>query len=94
MASAPVNTSVVIGGLVAAALLVGFGPSVGKRFGRFLQTRNLPQYVLRSRSGVTVHVSPIGCAITKLLAPDSHGRVSDIVLGFDDLTAYLVRKRP
>ena len=94
MASAPaVNTTVVIGGLIAAAVLFGLGPPLSKRFGRFLQIRNLPQYILRSGSGVTVHISPIGCAITKLLAPDSRGRVSDVVLGFDDLTAYLVSTR-
>ena len=90
---APAVNATVVGGLVAAALFIGFGPSLGKRFGRYFTTRGLPTYVLRSETGVSIHISPIGCAITKLLAPDARGRVSDIVLGFDDLTAYLVRMR-
>lgn len=88
---APTVNATVIGGLVAAILLIGLGPPFGKRFGRFLTTRSLPLHVLKSESGVSVHISPIGCAIQKLLVPDSRGRLKDVVLGFDDLTAYLVR---
>ncbi|KAK9862787.1 hypothetical protein WJX84_006795 [Apatococcus fuscideae] len=91
---APAVNATVVGGLVAAALFIGFGPSLGKRFGRYFTTRGLPTYVLRSETGVSIHISPIGCAITKLLAPDARGRVSDIVLGFDDLTAYLDGRNP
>ena len=88
---APTVNATVIGGLVAAILLIGLGPPLGKRFGRFVTTRSLPIHVLKSKSGVSVHISPIGCAIQKLLVPDSRGRLKDVVLGFDDLTAYLVR---
>ena len=90
---APTVNATVIGGLLAAVVLIGLGPPLGKRFGRFWTTRNLPLHVLNSESGVSVHISPIGCAIQKLLVPDSRGRLKDIVLGFDDLTAYLVRLR-
>lgn len=89
---APTINATVIGGLIAAVVLIGLGPPLGKRFGRFLTTRSLPLHILNSESGVSVHISPIGCAIQKLLVPDSRGRLKDIVLGFDDLTAYLVRE--
>lgn len=50
--------------------------------------------VLRGSNGSEVHVSPIGACIVQLWMPDRDGNVSDIVLGFDDLTAYVDGRSP
>ena len=47
-------------------------------------------YVLRNNKGVEVHVTPLGAIITRLLVPDRHGDLSDVVLGYDDTSRYLV----
>ena len=40
--------------------------------------------------GVEVYINPIGCAIERLVVPDSKGRLADVVLGFDTKESYLV----
>ncbi|KAK3238165.1 hypothetical protein CYMTET_51806 [Cymbomonas tetramitiformis] len=67
------------GGAALAALAVYTGIVTKKR--------DETPFVL-SGGGITVHISPFGATILKLLAPDRHGKVDDIVLGFDDLVPY------
>lgn len=37
---------------------------------------------------IEVHITPIGASITRILTPDRHGNIDDIVLGYDDLNRY------
>lgn len=53
----------------------------------------MPVFVLKSESGVEVHVRPLGCCIQRILAPDRAGQLADVVLGFDDMKPYSVRLR-
>lgn len=45
-------------------------------------------YHLRNASGLQATFSTYGATLTRLLAPDRHGRPGDVVLGFADETAY------
>lgn len=47
--------------------------------------------VLRNGRGVEVTILHVGATIQKLLVPDKHGKVVDVVLGFDNVQAYEVR---
>ncbi|MFZ0661179.1 MAG: aldose epimerase family protein [Acidobacteriaceae bacterium] len=40
-------------------------------------------------SGLTVEIITYGATVTRLLVPDRGGRLADVVLGFDNLDAYL-----
>jgi len=45
-------------------------------------------WTLRGMSGLTLEIITYGAALTRLLVPDRDGRFADVVLGFDNITAY------
>lgn len=44
---------------------------------------------MRNRHGARVHILPLGANISRLDAPDRHGALADVVLGFDRPELYL-----
>lgn len=50
-------------------------------------------YTLTNKHGVEVKITNYGGIVTSLRVPDRGGRLDDVVLGFDNLDAYL-RKHP
>jgi aldose 1-epimerase len=46
------------------------------------------EYTLKNANGIEVSCLNYGCAITKMIAPDSRGNYENIVLGFQDAVAY------
>lgn len=46
-------------------------------------------WILTGRGGLVLEVITFGGIVTRLLAPDRHGVLADIVLGLDSLDAYL-----
>lgn len=45
-------------------------------------------WTLHGACGLTVEIITYGASVTRLLAPDREGRLADVVLGFDNLSAY------
>jgi aldose 1-epimerase len=45
-------------------------------------------WTLQGASGLAVEIITYGASVTRLLAPDREGRLADVVLGFDNLSAY------
>lgn len=52
----------------------------------------LRSFVLKNAKGVEVHITPVGAAIQRLLVPDKHRQVADVVLGFDRASTYATCK--
>jgi aldose 1-epimerase len=46
-------------------------------------------YTLTNRNGMQVTITNYGGRVVSVLAPDRHGKVADVVLGFDHLDGYL-----
>jgi aldose 1-epimerase len=46
-------------------------------------------YTLTNANGLVAKIITYGALLTQLHVPDAYGHLSDIVLGFDDLTGYL-----
>lgn len=46
-------------------------------------------YTMRSASGAEVSLTNVGAAVLSLRVPDRTGRLTDVVLGYDTLEAYL-----
>ena len=46
-------------------------------------------YTLTNRNGIEVRITNYGGRVISLLAPDRHGKMADVVLGFDNLDDYL-----
>ncbi|GJY09417.1 aldose 1-epimerase [Tanacetum coccineum] len=49
-----------------------------------------PQIFELNNGSMKVLVSNYGCTITSLFVPDKHGKLDDVVLGFDTLDPYLL----
>jgi aldose 1-epimerase len=58
-------------------------------FGKTSDGQNVDIYTLTNRRGVKVRITNYGGIITSLKVPDRNGNPGDIVLGFDNLDAYL-----
>src|SRR5947199_587281 len=58
-------------------------------FGKTSDGQNLDIYTLTNRRGAEVKITSYGGIITSLKVPDRNGKLGDIVLGFDNLDAYL-----
>jgi aldose 1-epimerase len=58
-------------------------------FGATPEGQPVDIYTITNSQGIEVRVINLGGAITSLLAPDKNGNQDNIVLGFDDLEAYL-----
>ncbi|KAK9811514.1 hypothetical protein WJX72_005126 [[Myrmecia] bisecta] len=39
-------------------------------------------YVLKNKQGLEAHILPVGAVVQKLLLPDRHGNLDDVILGF------------
>ena len=71
------------GGAQAAGL-----SSEHKPFGKTNDGTAVEQYVLRNSHGMQATVITYGGVLQSLKVPDKHGKVEDVVLGFDDVQGY------
>ena len=58
-------------------------------FGRDHLDRPVTEYTLKNASGSSVSVLDLGGTITRLMMPDRHGALGDVVLGYDDAISYM-----
>ena len=73
--------------IVAGAIPLWY---LGKKLKSWYTLKHLESYILSAPNGMEVHISPLGGIIQRLYVPDVHGELEDVVLGYDDLEAYLV----
>lgn len=71
------------GGTQAAGLA-----SEHKPFGKTNDGIAVEQYILRNSHGMQATVITYGGVLQSLEVPDKHGKVEDVVLGFDDVQGY------
>src|SRR4029434_2218502 len=58
-------------------------------FGKTPEGQSVDIYTLKNSHGAEVKITNYGGIVTSLKVPDRTGQLSDIVLGFDNLDAYL-----
>jgi aldose 1-epimerase len=67
-------------------------PTITRRpFGRAPTGEEVPLYTLTNARGMQVAVTPWGATVVSVKVPDRHGKLDDVVLGFDSLDGYLAR---
>jgi len=78
-------------GVVAALGAPGGAANRGIKKNAFGKTAEGPVdlYTLTNRNGIEVRITNYGGRVVSLLAPDRHGKMADVVLGFDNLDDYL-----
>jgi aldose 1-epimerase len=57
-------------------------------FGRTSDGQEVTRFTLQSAGGMQLEVLDYGAIVQCLYVPDRHGRVVDVVLGYDDLSSY------
>jgi aldose 1-epimerase len=60
-----------------------------KEFGKTPDGTAVEEYTLTNKNGVKAKVITYGAILTELHVPDKDGKLTDVVLGFDDLKGYL-----
>lgn len=61
-------------------------------FGTLSSGEDVHLYTITNSQGASVDISTLGCAIVSLRVPDRHGRLDDVVLGYDTPGEY--RQKP
>lgn len=56
--------------------------------------QEVKQYTLTNQAGMVVKLINYGGTISNIFAPDSNGKLEDVVLGFDSLPGYLSKENP
>ncbi|XP_076244482.1 galactose mutarotase [Calliopsis andreniformis] len=56
--------------------------------------RSIEKYTLKNQMGQEVDIITYGATITSIRTPDKQGRISDVVLGFDNIEGYLSAHNP
>lgn len=64
-----------------------------RAFGDF-EGKPVKEYTLRNANGMQVSIINYGGTITKIITPDSEGKMGDVVLGFESLEGYLQKGNP
>jgi aldose 1-epimerase len=57
-------------------------------FGETADGREVTRYRLENSSGMVLSVLDYGCTIQSVMVPDKSGRLTDVVLGYDDIAGY------
>jgi aldose 1-epimerase len=65
------------------------GSMESQLFGKTKDGTAVEQYTLKNSRGMTAKIITYGGIITELHVPDRGGKLDDVVLGFDNLDAYL-----
>jgi aldose 1-epimerase len=60
-----------------------------KAFGKTADGTEVDLYTLTNTAGTTARIMTYGAILTELTAPDRDGKMTDVVLGFDNLKDYL-----
>lgn len=68
--------------------------AASKRVVARVQAASMRRIVLKATNGVEVHLVPLGASVVQLWVPDRDGNVADVVLGFDDVQAYVDGSNP
>ena len=58
-------------------------------FGKLPDGTEIESYTLHNTQGASAKVIAYGATLTELYVPDRHGKMGDVVLGFDNLEGYL-----
>jgi aldose 1-epimerase len=65
-------------------------PIKSTKFGS-VGNRDVELYTLTNANGLVLEVMTYGAIVRRLEVPDRHGKLADVVLGFDDLASYTAR---
>lgn len=84
-------TAVVMVTLLASSAQAHAAPSTitMQAFGKTPDGTEVTLYTLKNRNGLSVDITNYGGIVTRLLVPDRHGQLGDVVLGYNSVEDYI-----
>ncbi len=67
---------------------------IKESFGQTTGGQAVDAFILENAAGVKVKIINYGATIVSVEAPDRHGRLADVVMGFDDMAGYQSADNP
>ena len=61
-----------------------------RTFGKLSSGEEIQIFHLENKAGAYAEISQFGAILVKLCVPDREGKLTDVVLGYDDLAGYEV----
>lgn len=61
---------------------------ISKRYFGEAKGKKIYEYILKNTNGIEISCLSYGCAITKMVTPDTKGNMENIVLGYEDMAMY------
>lgn len=58
------------------------------QFGKTKEGKETYLYILENKNGLKAYVSDFGATLVRLLVPDREGKMTDVVLGYDNVSGY------
>jgi aldose 1-epimerase len=85
------HLAIICSGMILLLNLNAYGQAkvTKESFGKTPDRQNADIYTLTNSGGAEVKITNYGGIVTSLKVPDRNGKLDDIVLGFDNLDAYL-----
>lgn len=59
-----------------------------EKFGETAQGKQANLYLFENKNGMVMSVSDYGATLVNVVVPDKNGKLTDVVLGFDDVSGY------
>lgn len=63
-------------------------------FGKTADGQQVEVFTLKNKNGAEMKVTTYGATITELVMPDRHGKLANVVLGFDNVAGYQSKDNP
>ena len=79
--------TLVMAALVAATVTAADTVTV-EPFGKTVDGRSVEQYVLKSGDKYEARIMTLGATLRSFITPDKDGKLSDVLLGFDEVAPY------
>ena len=57
-------------------------------FGTSKQGEAVSVYLLKNKNGMKVRVTDYGASLVSIIVPDKDGNMTDVLLGYDNVTGY------
>jgi aldose 1-epimerase len=86
----PIFACLAAAAFVGCASLSSSSPPITREpFGKAPDGTPVELFTLRNKAGVEARICNYGGIVVSLKAPDRHGNMGDVVLGYDDLASYI-----
>lgn len=80
--------------IIALSMAECNGSNIGVQVWGSINGQVVKKFTLKNAADQEVDIITYGATITSIRTPDNHGKIEDVVLGFDDISGYISSDNP